>query len=453
MHPLSPLFSPQGVAVLGASENPNKLGSVLLNNLVEYGYAERIYPVNPRSKEIMGYPAYAAVSEIPHQVDVALISIPDAQVVDAIRDCVNARVKGAVILSSGFGEKGEQGKAVEASIASLAREAGVRVIGPNCMGVYNPHASFNGTYFWDLPRTPGKLGVLSQSGAYGGMLFRELKSRGLGVSKFVSIGNQLDLTHADGLEFLAEDPETQVVALVIEELRDGRRFVEVGRRMRGRKPLIAFKVGRTEAGRRAASSHTGSIAGRAEIYGAVFKGAGVIAAADTEEFFDLTTVLDACASNLPSNDGAAIITISGGPSVAASDACEEHGLEVPRLSEATVERLKSLMADFAAPLNPVDMTPQTDPANYRAVVDTVLDEPGVGGLIAINVGLDHELFGEAFASGKEKHGKPIVACTLDTPKIDACFAQAGIPVFPTPERAVKAYRGLVRYRRIRQRGA
>jgi acetyltransferase len=309
------------------------------------------------------------------------------------------------------------------------------------MGIYRLPDRLNGTYFWELPRRAGNLAFVSQSGAYGGMLFGELRRRAMGISTFVSIGNQADITHADILEFLETDPTTEVVALFVEEVRNGPRFLAAARRLAAKKAVIAFKVGRTGAGRRAAQSHTGSMAGDYEVARAALRQAGVVVASDTDEFFDALAAYSAYPRGL-GGGGLGIVTISGGPCVAAADACEESGVPAPVLRPATQERVRALIPEFGASHNPVDMTPQMDVAKMAACVEAVAGDPGISALLAINVGLDRPEFAAAFA--RMKGSKPVLAFTVDAPKIAEGFAAAGIPMFSTPERAARAYALLAR---------
>lgn len=441
MGSLQPLLRPSSVAVLGASRNPEKLGHRLLKNVLERGFAGRVVPVNPSGEPILGLPS---ARELREAVDLALISVPDPQVLGAVKAAVAARVKAAVILSSGFGETGEAGRQTEAAIRQIARAAGMRILGPNCMGVYNGHANLNATYFWELPKRLGPVSFASQSGAYGGMFFREVGRRELGVSQFVSLGNQLDIGHADVLAAFAEDPETQAIALFVEEVADGPAFLAAGADAARRKPVIAFKAGRTSAGARAARSHTGSLAGDPRVFEAACRRAGILVARETEEFFDGIEVLARLGGRLPADDRVAILTISGGPSVIASDACEEVGLKVPPLSESVQAALRARLPAFAATGNPVDMTPQAPPAEYAAAFRIVLGSGQVSGGLVINIGLDVPEFAEAAVAAAAAFDAPLVACTADTPQVDRILSHAGIPILPTPERAARAYRLLVR---------
>jgi len=305
------------------------------------------------------------------------------------------------------------------------------------MGVYNLPDHLNATYFWELPRRPGNLAFVSHSGAYGGLLFGELRRRAIGISTFASIGNQADITHADVMEYLEGDPRTEVVGLFVEEIKDGKRFLESCRRLAKSKAVVAFKVGRSGAGKRAAQSHTGSMAGDYEVVRAAMRQAGVVVARETDEFFDALAAFSAYPRGLSVGKGLAIMTISGGPCVAAADATDDAGVWAPELKPETQAKVKALVPEFGALRNPVDMTPQCNPENFPACVEAVASDPQIGALLAINVGLDRAQFGAAFAQAKAKC--PVLGFVLDVPMIEKAFTEAGIPMFPTPERAVRAF--------------
>src|SRR6266850_2403979 len=250
MSDLARLFAPASVAVLGVSRNPAKLGYRLLENVKAGGYAGRIHPVNPAGEPILGLDTLPAIEALPEGVDLALVSLPAAAVPAAIASLAARKVGAAVVLSSGFGEVDDGGRDAQREVLARARAVGMRLVGPNCMGVYSAPARLNGTYFWDLPALEGGISVISQSGAYGGLIFRHLGGRGLGVRHFLSIGNQTDVDVAEVIEYLADDPGTTLIACFIEALRDGRRFVDIARRATARKPVVVLKGGRSDAGRR-----------------------------------------------------------------------------------------------------------------------------------------------------------------------------------------------------------
>jgi acetyltransferase len=453
---LAPLFAPRSVAVLGVSRNPEKLGFRLLQNVKgraaapvgsadapgAHGFAGAIHPVNPSGEPILDLPTVRTVEALPEGIDLALVSLPAAAVPAAVKALAARRVRAAVILSSGFGEVGDEGRGVQGELLAAARAAGLRLVGPNCMGVYSAPARLNGTYFWDLPRLDGGISVISQSGAYGGLIFRHLGGRGLGVARFLSIGNQADVDIAEVIEYLAGDPATTLIACFVEALSDGRRFVEVARRTTMRKPIVVLKGGRSDAGRRAAGSHTGALAGTWEVYRAAFDRAGVVSAEETEEFFDAIEALAAAGARRPSAPRIAVITVSGGPSVIAADCAERSGLAVPALDDGARAALRRLLPPFAATGNPVDLTPQVEPALIGDAVRVVFEQPEIAGAVAVNVGLDLPEFADGVIAASSATGKPVVAFTADAPGITERFKTGGVPVLSSPERAVRAWRAL-----------
>ena len=442
MSDLLPLFAPRSVAVLGVSRRPEKLGYRLLQNVKERGFAGAVYPVNPSGEAILGYETVRSVGALPDGVDLALVSLPAAAIPEAIEALARRRVRAAVILSSGFGEVDDDGRSTQAALLATERAAGLRLVGPNCMGVFSAPANLNGTYFWDLPRAAGRISIVSQSGAYGGLIFRHLGGRGLGVARFLSIGNQADVDIAEVVEYLVDDPETRLIACFVEAFTDGPRFVRAAERAAGTKPIVLLKGGRSDAGRRAAGSHTGSLAGSYEVLRAACIRTRVVLAEETEEFFDAIETLVAIRAPRPAAPRIAVLTVSGGPSVVAADTAERIGLRVPALPDAVRQTLRGLLPPFAAVGNPVDLTPQVEPDRIESAVRAVMGSPEVAGAVAVNVGLDIPAFGEAVVAAIRATGKPAVAFTADAPRVGAIFASGGVPVLPSPERAVRAWRAL-----------
>jgi acyl-CoA synthetase (NDP forming) len=442
---LGALFAPASVAVLGVSRSPTKLGHRLLQNVKDGGYAGALHAVHPSGQPILGCPTVPSVEALPPDVDLALVSLPAPAVPAAIAALAARGVRAAVVLSSGFGEVDADGRSTQAGLLASARAAGLRLVGPNCMGVYSAPASLNGTYFWDLPRTPGGISIVSQSGAYGGLIFRHLGGRGLGVARFVSIGNQADVEIGEVLEWLVDDPATTLIACFVEALRDGARFLAAARRAAGRTPVVVLKGGRSDAGRRAVGSHTGSLAGSHDVFRAACLSAGIVLAEETEEFFDAIETL-AVHRGRPASPAVAVVTVSGGPSVVAADTAEREGLAVPALAPATQASLRALLPPFAAVGNPVDLTPQVEPASIAGAIRRVFDEPAIAGVVAVNVGLDFPAFADGVVAAARATGKPAVAFTADAPEITRRLREGGVPVLPSPERAVRAWRALWRAR-------
>jgi acetate---CoA ligase (ADP-forming) subunit alpha len=433
---LDGLFKPSSIAVYGASATDSrKLGNTLLANAASG--AGEVLAVHPSAGSIDGTPA---VSGLDRPIDLALFSVPAQRVEGAVVDAAAAGAKSGIILSSGFGETGDEGRAVQERIVSVAREAGMRLVGPNCMGVVSHVGDgrwLNGSYFWALPETAGGLSFVSQSGAFGGMFFGHLRASGLGLSRFLSVGNAADVSVTDVLEWLGDDPQTTAIGMFIEGFEDGRRFVEVARKVTEHKPVVVLKAGKMAAGAKAAASHTGSMAGSHTAVRAGLRRAGVIEAADTETFFD---AMDAAAVGLTSTTvrNIAIVTISGGPSVLAADAAERAGLTLPTLGDATLAKLESLVPSFAALGNPIDLTPQCPIDNFVAAIEAIYADDAVEGVVAINCGLDFPQFGTGVARGVSNTGKPSTAFLLDAPGVEAEMAGAGVLRFASPERAVAA---------------
>lgn len=430
------LFTPRSIAVYGASAtDSNKLGNSLLDNAASG--AGEVLAVHPSADTIDGIPAVASLDR---PVDLALVSVPGQRVESAVVDAAAAGTKTGIILSSGFAETGEEGRKVQDRIASVAGAAGMRLVGPNCMGVVSHLGDgrwLNGSYFWATPDAAGGLSFVSQSGAFGGMFFEHLRSSGLGLSRFLSVGNAADITATDVLEWLGEDRQTTAIGMFIEGIDDGRRFVEVARAITARKPVVVLKAGKMTAGAKAAASHTGSMAGNHKAVQAGLRRAGVIEAADTESFFD---AMDAAAVGLTraAVRNIAIVTISGGPSVLAADTAERCGLTLPELGNATIAELRSLVPPFAALGNPVDLTPQCPADNFIPAIESIYADEAVDGIVAINCGLDISQFGTGVARGLASTGKPTTAFVLDTPGVEAELAAAGVLRFASPERAVTA---------------
>lgn len=445
------VFQPRSVAVYGASRDEGKLGHVLLRNVLTGGFAGRVVAVNPAGGEVLGLRAVPALEEA---VDLALVSVPAPGAPAAVADAARAGCRAAIVLASGFGETGPEGRALEARLVEAARASGMRLVGPNCMGVVSrlgpdgpAPAWLNGSYFWRLPgprrevRGGGPVeqravSMISQSGAFGGMFLAQARRRDLGVARFLSVGNSADLIETDALEWLARDPATGVIGLFAESFRDGRRFVAAAEACR--KPILALKAGKGVAGARAAASHTGSLAGSHGAVQAAFARAGVIEAASSDDFFDMLQSL----AGLPAGAAGprlAVLTISGGPGVLASDAAERLGLQLPPPGEATVERIRKLAPSFAAAGNPVDLTPQCPRESFPAAIEAVFADPAFDGVVVINCGLDVPQFGAGVAAARRRTGKPVTAFVLDAPSVESELTAEGIPLLPSPERAVAAY--------------
>ena len=355
--------------------------------------------------------------------------------------------RAAIVLTSGFGETGKKGQAAQERLRAIAARAGMRFLGPNCMGVISRLGDggwMNGSYFWDVDLLPGGVTMLSQSGAFGGMFLAEMSQRGLGVCRFASLGNAADLDETQILRWLTQDNETQVIGLFAEALSGGRDFVTTVRSLSTERPVVVLKAGKTTAGARAAISHTGSIAGAHGAVSAALRRAGAMEAQTTDEFFDLLA-LAASPMQPPAGSRLAVLTVSGGPSVLAADEAERLGLVLPALANSTLKALKAIVPSFAATRNPVDLTPQCPPAAYMPAVDAVYSDPNIDGVVVIDCGLDIPELADAVTAAHKSTSKPTVAFVTDASIVAKRFTAAGLPLLPSPERAVKAYASLVQH--------
>lgn len=381
---LDPIFSPRSVAVIGASRNRQSIGHALLHNLLMQGFEGPIYPVNPRAEVIHSIRCYPDLAAIPGPVDLALIVVPRNFVLATVDHCIEHGVKALVVISAGFGETGAEGAALEAELQHKVREAGVRMVGPNCMGVLNtdPAVSLDAT-FSPTPARRGSIGFVSQSGALGVAILNVASSLGLGLTQFASMGNKTDVSGNDLLEYWEDDESTRVIAMYLESFGNPRRFAEIAKRVSRKKPILMVKSGRTAAGARAASSHTGAMAGLDVTVAAFLAQCGVVRANTIEELFDVARAFDRCP--LPAGDRVGIVTNAGGPGIMATDACVNLDLQMAELGESTRQQLAEFLPSAASLANPVDMIASATPEQYRRAVATVLADPAVDSLLVINV--------------------------------------------------------------------
>ena len=360
---LDNFFNPKSVAVIGAARDPQKAGHGVLRNLLSSGYTGRVYPVNPNASDVLGIPCHPCAADIPGEVDLAVIAVPRDRVEAAIADCGRKGIRAAVVITAGFRESGEEGRVAEDRVMKLARASGIRVLGPNCLGLINTGNGLNASFAHAMPHK-GRIAFFSQSGALCTAILDWSLARGVGFSKFISLGNKADISELDMMEYLAGDPDTRVVLGYIEGVGDGRAFMERAWDLVGKKPLVVAKAGGTPAGARAASSHTGSLAGSERAFEAAFKQTGVLRAETIEDLFNFAL---AFADNpVPSGNRLAIVTNAGGPGIIAADAAERTSVKVAELSSATVSRLASALPPSAGLFNPVDVIPRSKPCSPTA---------------------------------------------------------------------------------------
>jgi acetyl coenzyme A synthetase (ADP forming)-like protein len=442
MASLEPIFHPRSVAVVGASRRPGTIGHELFRNLLNGGFAGPVYPVNPSATAVASVHAYPSVQAIPDSVDLAVIVVPAAAVLDAARDCLAAGVRGLVVISAGFAEVSAAGRELQNELLHLCRSHGVRLIGPNCMGVLvnGPEGAMNATFAPSLP-PPGKVAVASQSGALGIAILQHARQMGLGISSFVSMGNKADVSSNDLLECWEDDPATQAILLYLESFGNPRRFARVARRIGMRKPIIAVKGGRAAAGQRAAASHTAALAGSDVAVDALFSQAGVTRCDTLEELFDVATLF--ANQPLPAGDRVGIITNAGGLGILCADACEANGLTLPVLGGETQAKLRALLPAEASVQNPVDMLASGSPESYGEALRIVLADPMIDAAIVLFipplVTNAEDVAAALVAACDPPSAKPVVTCFVGTQGIpDALRGAAAIPSYTFPEAAARA---------------
>ncbi len=446
------LFEPKSVALIGATDKPGKVGRAIAENLLKF--PGKVYFVNIKcqnGQELLGKPCYKTIKDVPEDVDLAVIAVPAKVVPSVVKECVEKGVKAIIIISAGFKETGPEGAKLEEEILKIVEGTGVAVLGPNCLGVYVPKTSldtiFNPPDRQDKPKHGG-IAFISQSGAFGAAFMDRMADLGIGLSKFISYGNAMQIDESDLIEFLNEDPDTKVIAAYIEGVKDGRKFARVLEKLR--KPLVVFKAGITQAGAKAASSHTGSLAGAAEIYKGVFHQYNVVDVFDMQELLDASVALERQPPMRGEN--VAIVTNGGGAGVMTSDYVVLHGMKLAELSEETKRRLKESLPPAASVNNPVDVLGDAPVERYEKAIEEVIKDEDVDAIIVIALmqspALDFERFYEMIVrKAKEANdkGKPMVLILPGgrVPKeYVKKFVDAGIPAYITPLQAVKALRAL-----------
>ncbi len=409
---LAPFFSAAGVAVIGASANPRKLSHGILRNLLGSKYAGGIYPVNPGESEILGKHCYSSILDVPTPVELAVIVVPVAATPATLEDCGKRGIRAAVIISGGFKEVGQSGADLEKECLRIADKYHMRLIGPNCVGTMDLHTGLNTTFIHGMP-DEGGIGFVSQSGAVCGGVVDFLYGKKVGFSHFISLGNEADVTETDMIEYLGQEPRVRVIACYVEQIRDGRRFLEVARQVSRTKPIVLLKGGRSDAGARAVSSHTGSLAGSHAAYQAAFAQAGVIEVETFAELFDVAVAFDF--QPLPRGTNAVLLTNAGGPAALASDALSFNGFRLENLEEDTRAALRTFLNPSAQVGNPVDMLGAAEPQDYARVIETLKKDKTVDVIIPILVPqalVDPRAVAQAVVDASQGAGKPVLTCIM-----------------------------------------
>jgi acetyl coenzyme A synthetase (ADP forming)-like protein len=456
---LDALFRPTSIAVVGASRRADTIGHQIVDNLLRHGYTGVVYPVNPSARAVHSIPAFPSVTAIPGEVDLAVVVVPKEIVPEVVEDCGKKGVRALVVISAGFKEVGAEGAQREARLGEQTRAFGMRVVGPNCMGILStdPATSMNATFAPSMPPA-GPLSFMSQSGAMGVTILDYAAEYGIGIHHFVSVGNKLDVSGNDLVEYWRDEPGTKVILMYLENFGNPRRFTKLARTVSRTKPIVVVKSGRTKAGARAAASHTGALAGVDVAIDALLAQCGVLRADSVQELFDIAMALEE--QPIPAGNRVAIVTNAGGPGIMIADACESEGLEVVELSAETQERLRGLFPAEASVRNPVDMIASATSESYRVALEHILADPNVDAAIAAFVpplGVRQVDVASSIVEvyrSRTPADKPILAVLMGRhglPEGRAELHEAGVPAYTFPESAARALAAMVRYRRWLER--
>ncbi|MCX8146944.1 MAG: CoA-binding protein [Candidatus Woesearchaeota archaeon] len=457
-HKLDKIFNPKSVALIGASRDEKSVGYGILKSLVKgcvfqgdycKPFTGKIFPINPNTDEIMGIRCYKSILEIEEDIDLAIIAVPSKIVPQIMKECAKKKVSGAIIISAGFAELGEEGKRLQEETIKIAKASKIPVVGPNCLGIIRPSINLNSSFAPSMP-PPGNVAFVSQSGAIADSVIDWAIEQKYGFSAIISYGNRADLDVYDFVEWLEKDEETKAIAIYLEGINDGRRFVEVASRVSKKKPIIALKAGRTEEGTKAISSHTGSLAGSYEIYKAAFKQSGIIVAETIEELFDLAKAL----ANQPKcrENSIAIITNGGGCGVLCADYCSSLGIGLAELKKSTIAKLdkSGQMHPAYSRRNPLDLVGDALPKRYEVAINTLLSEPYISGIIVIQTlqtMTDPEEDAKIIINAHKKHpNKPIICVFMGgyfSRKGVLLLEENGIPNYNDVSKAAKAMWALI----------
>ncbi len=448
-HPLDAIFSPRNVAVIGATERPNSVGRTLLWNLISHPFGGTVYPINPKRGNVLGIHAYPTIGDVPNQVDLAVIVTPARSVPDVIEECVQAGVKGAIVISAGFKEIGEEGAQLEQEILQIARRAQMRIIGPNCLGVMSPLTGINATFAKGMA-LPGNVGFISQSGALCTSVLDWSLKDNVGFSAFVSIGSMLDVNWGDLIYYLGDDPRTNSIVIYMESIGDAGAFLSAAREVSLIKPIIVIKAGRTAAAAKAAASHTGALAGSDDVLDAAFRRCGVLRVERIAEIFYMAEVLSK--QPRPKGPNLTIVTNAGGPGVLATDALIQSGGQLTALSEETMAKLNEFLPPHWSHGNPVDILGDAEPERYAKTIEIVAQDPASDGLLVILTPQD--MTDPTQTAEQLRHvcespqKKPVIASWMggaDVAAGQAILSRAGLATFPYPDTATRVFNYMWQY--------
>jgi acetyltransferase len=446
-HPFDAIFRPKTVALIGATEKPGSVGRTILWNLIHNPFGGTVFPINPNRHSVLGIKAYRSISDVPESVDLAIIATPAATVPDLIRQCIDAGVKGAIVLSAGFKEAGASGSELEEQICAQLNRSKLRLIGPNCLGVMNPHYGLNATFANGMA-LPGNVGFISQSGALCTAILDWSFQENVGFSAFISVGSMLDVGWGDLIDYLGDDPHTQSIVIYMESINDARSFLSAAREVALTKPIIVIKAGRTAAAAKAATSHTGALTGSDDVFNAALRRSGVLRVDRISDLFNMAEVF--AKQPRPQGKRLTIITNAGGPGVLAIDALIGGGGELAKLSPETIAALNQVLPSHWSHDNPIDILGDADPDRYAKTLDIVAKDPNSDGLLVI---LTPQAMTEPTQIAKQlqtyaKIGKPILASWMGNDDIKAgaeLLNQANIPTFAYPDTAAQIFNYMWRY--------
>lgn len=447
------IFEPKAIAVIGASADEKKVGYAVLKNLID-GFKGKIYPINPTRSEILSLPCYPSVSNVPDKVDLAIVVIPAKAVAEALKDCGKAGVKGVVVITAGFKEVGGDGVAREREIVQIVRSSGIRMVGPNCLGVMNTKNGMNASFAAAMP-PEGRVAFFSQSGALGVAIIDWAIENNFGFSKFVSFGNKADLNETDFLEYFAQDPDTDVILGYIEDVVDGKRFIEVAKAVTKIKPVIMIKSGATEAGARAASSHTGALAGSDKAFSEAFRKTGIIRVNGIQELFDTAEMF--LSRKMPKGKRLLIVTNAGGPGIIAADAADSLGIKLDPMTRQSIDAIAEKLPPTASLYNPVDVIGDATSERYKVVIEQAIKDPAVEGICVIltpQAMTDPENIADVVISSSKNTDKPLFGVFIGGQRVRQAIQkmkQTSIPCFTDPSVAINAYAKLINFSELKDR--
>ena len=445
---LDNFFNPKTIAVIGASRTAGKVGYDILKNLIQYGYQGVVYPINPEATEILGLKVYPSILSVPSEIGLAVVVVPPRSVSDVIGQCGEKGIDSAVIITAGFKESGSEGTKLEDELVQKAKESGIRFIGPNCLGIIDTHSGINASFAKGMP-SKGNIGFFSQSGALGIAVLDLALSEDIGFSKFISMGNKADVSDEEIMQALSEDENTKVILGYIEGVKDGKKFVEIASRVSKKKPLIILKSGVTSSGIKAASSHTGALAGRETSFDAAFKQSGVIR---VNTIGDLINYALAFANQpLPQGPNVAIITNSGGPGILAADACDRLGLQLVPLHKEIVDQLRTFLPPFASFYNPVDILGDATAERYEKALYAVVQDDKVNGILVLltpTAVVDVDGTAKAIANIAHLIDKPVLTSFMGKKSVESgskILMKYHVPNYSYPEHAVSSLNVMYKY--------